>query len=409
MCGDATNWDENAYRESILKEREIQSRTVFRTSWSPSNPSPDTIVVAFSDGSIASYSISFIISELSLGFSNSKAQQLLGAEPSGYLQGHDGPAYDVKFYGDDEDALLLSCGDDGRICGWRWKEFTKSEVPIHLQGNHVKPVLDLVNPQHKVPFINLYIFVCRGPWGALSPTPENNAIAVDPQGGSIFSAAGDSCAYCWDVVCICSSCTDFQFFSAGVFQESSKIKMAFKGHSDYLHCIVARKSTNQIVTGSEDGTVRIWVAYLYVVLDCKSGKCVQVIDPVRDKRSKGFISCVSCIALDANESWLACGSGRSLSVWNLPASECVSSISSQASIQDVTFENNQILAVGAEPLLSRFDINGMILSQIQCAAHSAFSVSLHPSGVTAVGGYGGLVDVISLFGSHLCTFRCQGI
>ncbi|KAJ0090342.1 hypothetical protein Patl1_13501 [Pistacia atlantica] len=390
MCGDATNWDENAYRESILKEREIQSRTVFRTAWSPSNPSPDTIVVAFSDGSIASYSISFIISELSLGFSNSKAQQLLGAEPSGYLQGHDGPAYDVKFYGDDEDALLLSCGDDGRICGWRWKEFTKSDVPIHLQGNHVKPVLDLVNPQHKVPFLNLYIFVSRGPWGALSPIPENNAIAVDTQGGSIFSAAGDSCAYCWDV-------------------ESSKIKMAFKGHSDYLHCIVARKSTNQIVTGSEDGTVRIWVAYLYVVLDCKSGKCVQVIDPVRDKRSKGFISCVSCIALDANESWLACGSGRSLSVWNLHASECVSSISSHASIQDVTFDNNQILAVGAEPLLSRFDINGMILSQIQCAAHSAFSVSLHPSGVTAVGGYGGLVDVISLFGSHLCTFRCQGI
>lgn len=32
---------------------------------------------------------------------------LLGAGPSGYLQGHDGPAYDVKFYGDDEDALLL--------------------------------------------------------------------------------------------------------------------------------------------------------------------------------------------------------------------------------------------------------------------------------------------------------------
>lgn len=34
-------------------------------------------------------------------------RRLLGAEPSGYLQGHDGPAYDVKFYGDNEDALLL--------------------------------------------------------------------------------------------------------------------------------------------------------------------------------------------------------------------------------------------------------------------------------------------------------------
>lgn len=28
-----------------------------------------------------------------------------------------------------------SCGDDGRICGWRWKEITQSEVHIPLQGN----------------------------------------------------------------------------------------------------------------------------------------------------------------------------------------------------------------------------------------------------------------------------------
>ena len=67
MCGDARNWDEDAYRESILKEREIQTRTVFRTVWAPAqnpNPNPETIVAASSDGSIASYSISSCISKL---------------------------------------------------------------------------------------------------------------------------------------------------------------------------------------------------------------------------------------------------------------------------------------------------------------------------------------------------------
>lgn len=368
MLGDATNWDEDAYRESLYKEREVQTRTVFRTAWAPSlSGCPESIVVASSDGSIASYSIASCISKLHSGYGNTKS--LLAAEPHCFLQGHDGPAYDVKFFDAGDNTLLLSCGDDGHIRGWRWNECTDIEVPIYLQGSHIEPVMDLMNPQYK------------GPWGALSPIPENNAIATNAQSGSIFSAAGDSCAYCWDL-------------------ESGKIKMVFKGHSDYLHCIVARNTVNQIITGSEDGTARIW--------DCKTGKCIQLLDPAKDnKKQKGNFSCVRCIALDASESWLACADGRSFSVWNLPASDFISRTLTRSSMQDMVFCDNQILGVGAEPLLTRFDIHGSILSEIQCAPQSAFSVAVHPSGVAAVGGYGGLVDVISQFGSHLCTFFCQ--
>ena len=44
--------------------------------------------------------------------------------------------------------------------------------------------------------------------------------------------------------------------------------------------------------------------FMHCSLDCKSGKCVKVFDPAKDIRSKGFVSWISCVTLDASESWL---------------------------------------------------------------------------------------------------------
>lgn len=46
------------------------------------------------------------------------------------------------------------------------------------------------------------------------------------------------------------------------------------------------------------------VAYLSYLLDCKSGKCIQLINPAKHLKLKGSVSCIGCIALDASESWL---------------------------------------------------------------------------------------------------------
>ncbi|KAK1286443.1 WD repeat-containing protein DWA1 [Acorus calamus] len=58
--GDARDWDEGGCRRSILSERELQCRTVFRTAFTPSNPrnDHDVLVVASSDGSVAPYDLS---------------------------------------------------------------------------------------------------------------------------------------------------------------------------------------------------------------------------------------------------------------------------------------------------------------------------------------------------------------
>jgi len=77
-------------------------------------------------------------------------------------------------------------------------------------------------------------------------------------------------------------------------KETGKCKMTFKGHTDYLHSVAIRESNCQVVSGSEDGTARIW--------DCRSGKCTQVVHPVKKKAFEN--SWVSCVAIDASESWL---------------------------------------------------------------------------------------------------------
>jgi len=122
--GDARAWDEDKYRSSILEDRALEARTVFSTVFAPTTSKttfPDVIVAASSDGSIAPYSIAACISATSssssysgypLGPSESKwhHQSVLDcpvAEPLCSLSGHSGPAYDLKFYGEGEDSLLL--------------------------------------------------------------------------------------------------------------------------------------------------------------------------------------------------------------------------------------------------------------------------------------------------------------
>ncbi|XP_062003589.1 acetyl-CoA carboxylase 1-like isoform X3 [Rosa rugosa] len=68
-------------------------------------------------------------------------------------------------------------------------------------------------------------------------------------------------------------------------------------------------------------------------------------DKAESKRSKGHCVAVRVTSEDPDDGFKpasgkvqACGSGRGLSVWNLPVSECISRTSTRASVQDVVFD-----------------------------------------------------------------------
>ncbi|MCO5554616.1 hypothetical protein L7F22_008148 [Adiantum nelumboides] len=339
---DVRNWNEAAYKASLEAEREASTRIVYAARLAPAS---DLLATASSNGNVCLYSITSCLDSQLAKSSIRETQQAM--EPVLSLSRHDGAAYDLQFYGEGEAAILLSCGDDGKIQGWHWKDINEGAHFGRVNGKPWKPDFVLANPQQK------------GVRGALAPIPETNAIATNSQEGCIFSATGSGHAYCWDI-------------------ETEKIITTFEGHSDYLHCISSRPSHKQVITGSEDGTVRVW--------DCRSANSIAILDACKAinvcQTPKEKRPWVSCAALDSSEKWLVCGSGGNcLTLWSLLSWDAVTRISTLSAPQAVTIENNQIMTVGALPYLACFTYGGDVISQINVAPLSAFSVSAYPSGV----------------------------
>ena len=119
-----------------------------------------------------------------------------------------------------------------------------------------------------------------------------------------------------------------------------------RGHADLLHCVAARPGANQVVTGSEDGTVRIF--------DVRSEKATSVIDPWRAEEARsrgggaaGGGSWVGCVALDEAENWLGMGcGGRVRNDVGFAAGACVSRFTASAPLQSLRLRGDNVVAAG---------------------------------------------------------------
>ncbi|CAI5494954.1 unnamed protein product [Closterium sp. Naga37s-1] len=384
---DCRNYDASAYAERVLREQKLAGSVIYAAlhvpgdhvnmsprelgneTWPSTSAAPRFVACASSSGRVSVHSLASLVASQCArapgeggggpwGQAGEGARRLGEAQPAAAVQAHRGAAFGLKTCAMGEQPLLFSCGDDGRVAGWRWGDLLTSTPAHHAaQAPQVAPCVDLVNPPTT--------------WAAargVAVVPETNAIDVDEQRNVIYSATGNGCAYAWDV-------------------ETHKQVAEFRGHSDYLHCVVARPQHNQIVTGSEDGTCRVW--------DCRTAAAVLCLNPFTARQaplspsssSSPSLPWVSSVATDSTAPWLLCGTGggtASLFSLQAPASALLH-VSLGAPVHAVAMgrDADEILVAGASSVLTRLTFAGQLKSLTATATPSVYSLHSHaPSQVT---------------------------
>lgn len=265
----------------------------------------------------------------------------LSQKPMLTFTAHDGPVFSLL----STDSHLLSTGN-GEISAWSWAELIKRNAKaIWTRRPNYKSSLEI---------------------------PEINAMIINPTDNSLVVGGGDNNIHIMDM-------------------EHGGFKSVLQGHSDYIHCLSVREREGEILSGGEDGAVRIW--------DCRTGRsvhCVEVFKYENCARPQ-YGKWISCLATDSD--WMLCGGGPSLSLWHLRSMSPTSIFSLAGCQRQAAFYQDMILSVGEGQCVSHCLLGGEIKAQIPCTPHSLNTLALNLNStdhrVLTVGGSSNQVDVFT--------------
>ncbi|XP_061568673.1 THO complex subunit 6 homolog [Cololabis saira] len=254
---------------------------------------------------------------------------------------HEGPVFSLR----SSDGVLLSAGN-GEVSAWSWTELSKKNVkPLWTKRPNYKFSLEI---------------------------PEINSMVVNTKDNSLALGGGDNNIHILDL-------------EHGVF------KSVLQGHTDYVHCLAMREREAELLSGGEDGAVRMW--------DSRTGQCVHCIDIYK------YESCarpqhgkwISCVATDSD--WMLCGGGPSLSLWHLRSLSPTSVFPLSGCQRQAAFYQDMILTVGDGPHVSHCLLGGDIKAQIVCTSQSLNTLQLNTNStehrVLTAGGSSSKIDVFT--------------
>ncbi|XP_071945169.1 THO complex subunit 6 homolog isoform X2 [Antedon mediterranea] len=270
-------------------------------------------------------------------------------KPSFTFQVCSGPIYSIV-----STELFLICAGTGDIKAYKWTDILKKSCKIAW---------------------TLSVPTCKNQFS----DPEVNSIVYNTKDNVLYSGCGDKNNYSWDL-------------------ESGTLKDTFSGHSDYIHCVALFNNSNQFVSSSEDGSVRIW--------DCRGGREAQhVMEPYKHEECcrPQIGRWVSCVSVDPGDDWLVCGGGVALSTWHLRSlsTTCIYNIGN-SSPQCLQFHDDLIYCGGTQPKVSHLTMNGEVKTQVPCTPNSVFSLAINTvsenNKVLSVSGSSSQVDIFTNFG-----------
>ncbi|XP_002126963.2 THO complex subunit 6 homolog [Ciona intestinalis] len=231
---------------------------------------------------------------------------------------HNGPIHSLVTAG----KYLFSAGD-GPITAWKWADVINRKPT---------KAFTLKDPQ----------------------LPENesyNCVRYSHKDNCIFAGGDDGITYKWDI-------------------NTMKCKSKFSGHKDYIHDLAI--NSNNLISASEDGTVKTW--------DIRSASCTSTITPNKNKQlarpETGHF--MSCVAVDENGEWLACGGGPHASLWHLRSKSMAGILKTSNTnyiSHRIMFYNDEIISVGNQPAVYRWSVNGEKKAEIPCSINRIFSIN----------------------------------
>lgn len=281
--------------------------------------------------------------------------------------------------------LFYCSGGDQDFRVWRWK--------------HILAALDDPNVKLEPVHVAHLERKTMGFRGALLPFSEINEVAVATTSGHLFLAGGDSLAHEWDL-------------------GTQTFVRQYEGHHDYLHTLRYLTHSQELVTGSEDGSIGIWdarkagkVEFLHPQKPSAVTASSSSTPPPTNGKTKDQSLWVGCVANDASEVWLACGGGKKrspgqaqtggfMSMWHLPSRVPVHYTDTSSDISDVVFHHMDLLSVGNEASLKKWNrSSGALLASAHSTIPSShFCVVDHETDIIAVGGNAPVIDIYAMPG-----------